>query len=79
MYMVDTIDAAAACPLVKTDNIFGVVVTYGLQIAELTLTGRFVRHEIRGLYVHYLVILPGYEVDLSSAGHLSCENLIPLL
>lgn len=27
MYMVDTIDAAAACPLVKIDNIFGIIVT----------------------------------------------------
>lgn len=47
MQMVDAVDTAAARPLIKTDNIFGIIVTYGLQIAELTLTGRFVRHDIR--------------------------------
>lgn len=47
MQMVDAVDTAAARPLVKADNIFGIIVIYGLQIAELTLTGRFVRHDIR--------------------------------
>lgn len=51
MYMVDTVDIAATCPLVKTDNIFGIIVTYGLQVSELTLRGRFVRHDISGVYI----------------------------
>lgn len=44
MQMVDAVDAAAACPLVKADNVFWIVVMYRLQIAKLPLTGKNLYH-----------------------------------
>lgn len=79
MQVIDAVDTAAARPLVKTDNIFGIIVTYSLQIAELTLTGRFVRHDISGLYIYHLIIATGDEVNFTSTGHLSRKNLIAFL
>ena len=64
--MLYPVDIAAACPLVKTYDIFGIVVVYGLEIAELAVPGSVVRYAEGGLHVDAIVVMKPHEVDLSA-------------
>ena len=79
MNMVYAFYIAAACPFVKTYDVFRIIVGDSLQIAKLTLLCGFIMHEIRRLYVDHILIYPCHKIDLTTACLLPCEHLITQL
>lgn len=79
MYVLDSIHTASAGPFVQTHHILGIVVSDGLEVAELSFPGLFVGEKIRGLYVNNLVTFAPHEVYFLSTCLLPRENLVMLL
>ena len=75
MKMVNAIDVAATGPFIKTNNIFGIVIGYGEEIAKLTLASSFLKQLIGGLYIENGVPATGYKINLSSSWLLTGEHL----
>ena len=70
---------AAAGPFVKADDILGIVVADGEEIAKLPLAGGFAVHPVGGLHIHHGVIAACYEINLAAAGQLAGEYVETLV